>query len=977
MITDKQRQRDYEYEADYQNKSRYSTEQWTNILNSHTFSEEQTALLQEIYSSYNHAATLLALAYHHHSTEEELLASLNQAGQLLGEANAFNPEVDYNGQEYWWYLLGWGKNTPDSTLEIKLQPELTEAIGALWPELEEAYYAQVNDIDRSLQTRYNQEDSVWIAAAVLLYEKYYRNPGIGPDDILLMQYEVQTRAQKVYGQDVNTNTITQICNADERGHRFNYLRDIYKYYRVSYPGEFDGDRERPEPENLDYNNYIYTIFGYMRLSLIADFIDHEYAHLVDESYVELNQSNGFVRMAAFLTRQGDKAFSLEDTSETGLAMRADGEDCETTFHMLADALCKEYPNFTYAHKAAWLDADSSRIADSFCDVLHIESYAYCKASIAIEAIPQGDALSILVSLNLPDCGDEEAMLDIQDKCNMLTLMTAAAFRVESMEIESYDLAEHGNKIKASVLYPYQDFMSMTEENIIGLIGTSLQIFASYYTDICQNYYPADGGEEAEDPLAAALGSKLVYRKASEVPGPQIIYKEAVASPTSDFIQKALQDYERSHSGQSDAESAETEYTTPAPETASAAQEEEHKISGQSSFRAPGGSAGVHSVSGGSDIAGGSDRSVSRSSASFGSDSPAAGRAATSDKVLSSAPLFSFPEEQKVPMAQHPDRSDQSFRLYPKNTLIRGPVKTGKYHEAITTAVGIIDGKDRNMMNIEAIPDVLDAYKNYVDSGRILHISYPDICGDGYEGWIEGRDGFRTHDGIFKEFANRCADGRYVIMMEEVDLNWMHLFGETTVLLRENRRQGTSSETAVTLRYSKEAFRLPSNLYIVATCDSIVGEDTISGAIQQDFFIRNIQPDSSILRGMRVEGILLERLMATINLRLSYFLDSNHQLGEGFYLATPDPDPFISLTRVFREQIIPLIEKWLDDDFEKIRYVLGDNAKSRPDTIFYQEMPFRSSLFKGSLPDSFDTGRCIYHRNEEAFRNPASYIAIYD
>lgn len=41
-----------------------------------------------------------------------------------------------------------------------------------------------------LQIRYSQEDAVWIAAAVLLYEKYYCNPGISSDDILLMQYEV-------------------------------------------------------------------------------------------------------------------------------------------------------------------------------------------------------------------------------------------------------------------------------------------------------------------------------------------------------------------------------------------------------------------------------------------------------------------------------------------------------------------------------------------------------------------------------------------------------------------------------------------------------------------------------------------------------------------------------------------------------------------------------------------------------------------
>lgn len=148
------------------------------------------------------------------------------------------------------FLLG--KNTDAKTLELKMHPELTEAIGTLYPELEESYYAFMSDVERSLQTRYSQEDAVWIAAAVLLYEKYYCNPGISSDDILLMQYEVQTRSQKVYGQDVNANTITQICNADERGHRFNYLRDIYKYYRVSFPGEFEGERERPDPEEVDY-----------------------------------------------------------------------------------------------------------------------------------------------------------------------------------------------------------------------------------------------------------------------------------------------------------------------------------------------------------------------------------------------------------------------------------------------------------------------------------------------------------------------------------------------------------------------------------------------------------------------------------------------------------------------------------------------------------------------------------------------------
>lgn len=965
MITDKQKQRDYEYDGDYQSKSRYTIEQWTNILESGQLEDSDLTLLKQIYSSFNHAATLLQLSFHNNSTEEKILEQVNAIGEKLGSVNNLNPEVDYNGNEYWWYLFFWGKNTDAKTLELKLHPELTEAIGALWPELEQAYYAFMSDVERSLQIRYNQEDSVWIAAAVLLYEKYYRYPGISADDILLMQYEVQTRSQKVYGQDVNVNTITQICNADERGHRFNYLRDIYKYYRVAFPGEFDGDRERPEPENLDYNAYIYSIYGYMTLNKLLDFIEHEYAHLVDESYVELNNANGFVRLADYLTRQGGTIYDPDDTSEQALALRADGEDCTTTFHMLADSLLAEYPNFTYARKADWYLPSEGRIAYVFCDFLYMEDYAYTGAGISFVTKPEGDEVNIEIALNLPLCAGEETMLDIQDKCNMLTLMTAAPFKVETVNTENFDFTEEGQKIKASVLYAYSEFKTMTEENIVGFMSTAMEIFASYYTDICQNYYPSkEEMNAAVDPLAAALGSKLTYRKGAEVPGPQIIYKQGVTSPTSDYITRALQGYQTAPAAEENA--ATEDYDEPAYSGTS--------VTGGYSDYNPFEDAKPVSE----ENAAAQNESIPAKSGN--ASSPAPMRQPVSASYGQPAPssmLPSWPKEEKVPVSTHPDRREQGFRLYPKNTLIKGPVKTGKYHEAIMTAVGIIEGKDSNMMNIQPVPEILDHYKDYLEEGRIMHVSYPDIDGEGYEGWMESVQGPSIRDGIFKEFANHCVEGRYVVMMEEVDLNWMHLFGEASVLLRENRREGTSSETAVTLMHSKEKFKLPSNLYIVATCSSIVCEDTILGAIEQDFFIRHVAPDASVLRGIRVEGILLERLMATLNLRLSYFLGADYQLGEGFFLASPDKDPFISLARVFREQIIPLFEKWFDGDKERIRYVLGDNGKKRNDTIFYQEMPYREGLFKGSIPDSFDTERRIYQINEEAFYNPKSYIDIYE
>ena len=950
MITDKQRQRDYEYDGDYQSKSRYTEEQWNNILSSGQLSDEDISLLKQIYGSFNHAATLVQLAFHNKTTEEALLAQVNAMGELLAKANDIKPEVDFEGNEYWWFLYFWGKNTDAGTLELKLHPELTEAIGALWPEAEEKYYAFMNDVERSLQIRYNQEDSVWVAAAVLLYEKYYQNPGISADEILLMQYEVQTRAQKVFGQDINVNTITQICNADERGHRFNYLRDIYKYYRVAFPGEFEGDRERPDPENFDYNAYIYSIYGYMTLQELLDFIEHEYAHLVDESYVELNASNGFVRLADFLTRQGGAPYNPEDTSEQALSLRADGEDCVTTFHMLADALIKEYPNFTYARKADWFQPSEGRISYIFCDVLSMENYAHTHAGISFLTVPDGDAVNIEIALNLPFCSSEEAMLDIQDKCNMLTLMTSAPFKVENVATEGFDLTDDSQKIKASVLYSYEEFKTMKEEDIVGMMSTATEIFASYYTDICQNYYPAADEMPEEDPFAAALGSKLKYRPAREVPGPQIIYKQGGISPTTEYVTKVLQGYDVP-SGQEDEAPENTENSFDGSAAAAyEAYDDDETFTG-----APAGTG-------------------TGSAGDFGREEATQSGAA---RAAGSVILPDWYNEEKVPVSTHPDRSEQGFHLYPKNTLIRGPLKTAKYHEAMLTAVGIIEGKDSNMMRIEPVPDILEHYKNYVEEKRIMHISYPDIDGQGYDNWIESKNGPAIRDGIFKEFANRCADGRCVVMMEEVDVNWMHLFGETAVLLRDNRREGTGSETAVTLKYSKETFRLPSNLYIVATCDSNVSEDTVLGAISHDFFIRHISPDSSVLRGIRVEGILLERLMATINLRLSYFLGADFQLGEGFFLGEADKDPFISLARIFREQLIPLLEKWFDGDIERIRYVLGDNGKQRPDTIFYRETPFRDNLFKGEIPDSFDTGRCIYEINEDAFFNPKSYIDIYE
>ncbi len=1006
MITIKQKQRDNEYEADYQSKCPYSADQWKNMASSGQISDEEMALLKDIYSSFNHVANLLQLSFQLDRKEEDLLEDMNRLGQKLAQVNGLQAEVDFSGQEYWWYLLFWGKHTEDNVLEWKMQPELAEAIGGLFPELEESYYAAAGEIERSLQIRYQPEEAVWVGAAVLLYEKYYRYPGISADDILLMQYELQTRSQKIYGQDIESNVIASICNADARGHRYNYLRDIYKYYRVSFPGEFEEDRERPDPEDMDYSAYVYSIYGYMPISELVDFIDHEYARLVDSSYVELENASGFVRLSAFVSRQGGTVLPADEKSEKALTLQASGQEAAETFHQLADSLLAEYPNFSYAAKADWKNEEDNKVNRVLCDLVYIESYKDLLASVAFCTVTEGDQVNLEVSLNLPVILNSEIMEDIREKCSMLTLMTTAPFQVNQLSAQPWDLQASGEKIKVSVLYPYDQWKTMSEEDICGLVTTASQVLASNYTDICHNYYPRKE-EPAEDPLAAALGSKLVYRPASEVPEPTVIYREGTVSASTEYITKSLQNYDFDAAGQTGSQEASREDNS----QEEVSQEDNSRASGDRASQAANAAAAnkirgriaSQSSAPSVTIGGGSAEQREVAQAMRERKAAAGAEAAARQPGMANPDVSSGPGPQAAgpaqvsyqaaglpgaylgqalpgpskPKSDHPDRKDQGFRLYPKNTLVRGPMKTGKYHEAIMTAVGIVEGKDRGTLSIEPVPDILDHYHSYVEDGRILQVSYPDLDGHGYDAFIERVSSGSVHEGLFKRFANSCADGRYVLMLEDVDLSWPHLFGETTVLLRENRREGASSETVVTLQYSQELFSLPTNLYIVATCDSHVSEDTVLGALNHDFFIKPVLPDSRILRTIRIEGISLERMMNALNQRISYFLGPDYQLGEGFFLASPDKDSFVSLARVFREQIIPLLEKWFDQDYERIRYVLGDNGKTRLENVFYRETVFRRDLFKGQLPDSFDRERRIYEINEDAFKNPRSYVGIYE
>ncbi len=79
--------------------------------------------------------------------------------------------------------------------------------------------------------------------------------------------------------------------------------------------------------------------------------------------------------------------------------------------------------------------------------------------------------------------------------------------------------------------------------------------------------------------------------------------------------------------------------------------------------------------------------------------------------------------------------------------------------------------------------------------------------------------------------------------------------------------------------------------------------------------------------------------------------------------------------MFRNKVIPLLQEYFYDDYEKIRLVLGDDGKSEENQFVTKKTP-EQNLFKGrDFDDENDDEKYIYEINQNAFELLESYKGI--
>lgn len=330
--------------------------------------------------------------------------------------------------------------------------------------------------------------------------------------------------------------------------------------------------------------------------------------------------------------------------------------------------------------------------------------------------------------------------------------------------------------------------------------------------------------------------------------------------------------------------------------------------------------------------------------------------------------------------------------FPLNTILYGPPGTGKTYNSILYSLGIATKNEgiinRIKNNTETISDEkINEFNDLKKQGQIEFITFHQSYS--YEDFVEGirptlatKDSednkdlkYTIHSGIFKKICERARndkDKNYVLIIDEINRgNISKIFGELITLLEPSKRLGETEELKIRLPYSGEEFGVPKNLYILGTMNTADRSIALLDiALRRRFNFIEMPPKYNLLKTINCkEGeINLQDLLKAINTRIEFLLDKDHLIGHSYFINIKT---FEDLKEIFRNSIIPLLQEYFYDDFEKIREVLniGDNNDS---FIIKKEIP---QNFSDTLKTRLEK-KSVYEINEKAFEEDKNYINIY-
>ena len=356
--------------------------------------------------------------------------------------------------------------------------------------------------------------------------------------------------------------------------------------------------------------------------------------------------------------------------------------------------------------------------------------------------------------------------------------------------------------------------------------------------------------------------------------------------------------------------------------------------------------------------------------------------------------------------------------FDKNVIFYGPPGTGKTYTTAKKAVAICDNVvEEDLTNYT---EVMKRYNKLKENNRIEFITFHQSYG--YEEFIEGikpivlneddesedesenNKESKTNikiendikydvvDGIFKKFCDNARKAiietnnndipleAYVFIIDEINRgNISKIFGELITLIETTKRAGKEECISTKLPYSKEEFTVPDNVYIIGTMNtadrSIALMDT---ALRRRFYFEEMLPNYDLLKDIFVEDegvkVNIGAMLKVINERIEYLYDREHTIGHAVFLELKENNNIDKLENIFKKSVIPLLQEYFYEDYDKIRLILGDNAKDEDEQFIFAESIKPKDVFEGDIGD-IDIPEKKYIIKNENFRNIMAYKNI--
>lgn len=215
----------------------------------------------------------------------------------------------------------------------------------------------------------------------------------------------------------------------------------------------------------------------------------------------------------------------------------------------------------------------------------------------------------------------------------------------------------------------------------------------------------------------------------------------------------------------------------------------------------------------------------------------------------------------------------------------------------------------------------------------------------------------------------------VLIIDEINRgNVSRIFGELITLIEPSKRANAPEALEAVLPYSKERFSVPDNVHLIGTMNtadrSLAGLDI---ALRRRFEFIEMPPRPELLSGVVVAGVDIQTLLATMNRRIEVLLDRDHMLGHAYFMSLQNGDDLASLATVFRNQVLPLLQEYFFEDWQRIAWVLNDHRKPAG-CRFVVPPPYSAETLFGAGAEVPSEAK-LWRLDPRAFDRPESYAGI--